>query len=196
VIYLLNKDGRLYKLTALFFAFFKIGAFTFGGGFSMIPVIGRETVDRRHWLKKEDILDTIAISQSLPGSIAINTAAIVGYRIAGMAGAFCAAAGVVLPSFFVIYLLSFILGNITRFRFVGYIYFGIRAGVLALITNALFDMAGQCPPGKLSYIISFLVFSAVVFFDVNILTVILCSAAAGIITALIAAKRSKADDIS
>ena len=89
----------LTKARQLFGTFSKIGAFTFGGGYAMIPLIQREVTERRRWLEDRDILDIVAIAESTPGPIAINTATFVGYQVCGTLGAFCATLGVVLPSF-------------------------------------------------------------------------------------------------
>ena len=99
----------LTKARQLFGTFSKIGAFTFGGGYAMIPLIQREVTERRRWLEDRDILDIVAIAESTPGPIAINTATFVGYQVCGTLGAFCATLGVVLPSFLVIYAVSFVL---------------------------------------------------------------------------------------
>ena len=100
---------QLSRAGSLFGTFFKIGAFTFGGGYAMIPLIQREVVEKRHWIEQSDILDIVAIAESTPGPIAINTATFVGYRTGGFLGAACATLGVVLPSFAVIFALSFVL---------------------------------------------------------------------------------------
>lgn len=93
---------RLHRAGSLFGTFFKIGAFTFGGGYAMIPLIQREVVEKRRWMEQSDILDIVAIAESTPGPIAINTATFVGYRTGGLVGAGCATLGVVLPSFVII----------------------------------------------------------------------------------------------
>ena len=80
----------LAKARLLFWTFFKIGAFTFGGGYAMIPLIQREVAERRHWMEDSDILDIVAIAESTPGPIAINSATFVGYQVCGTFGAFCA----------------------------------------------------------------------------------------------------------
>ena len=102
------------KARLLFWTFFKIGAFTFGGGYAMIPLIQREVAERRRWLKDGDILDIVAIAESTPGPIAINSATFVGYQVCGTFGAFCATLGVVLPSFLVIYVISFVLRQFSQ----------------------------------------------------------------------------------
>jgi len=98
----MDKGDKLKKIRKLFFVFFRIGAFTFGGGLAMIPFIKREIVDSNHWIEEEEIVDIFAMVQSVPGVIAVNSAIFVGYRIAGIWGAVASAVGVVLPSFIVI----------------------------------------------------------------------------------------------
>ncbi|SUY54661.1 chromate transport protein [Clostridium tetani] len=90
------------KLLTMFWSFFKIGAFTFGGGYAMVPLIEVEVVDKKKWIDKEEFLDTLVIAQSFPGALAVNTSIFIGYRIGGAVGAIMALLGTVLPSFFII----------------------------------------------------------------------------------------------
>lgn len=163
----------------LFTSFFRIGAFTFGSGFAMLPMVRRTFTAERYGMEDCDISDTFALAQSLPGSIAVNTAAMIGHRTAGKAGAFFAAAGVVLPSFLIIFALSFFLDRIGHLQAVRYAFAGVRAGVLALIIKAMLEMAKQCTRNRLFWVIAASAFAAVVFFGVHVFTVIVCSAAAG-----------------
>lgn len=123
------------SLFQLFITFFKIGAFTFGGGWAMISIIQREVVDKHHWIGKEDFLDLLAVAQSLPGILAVNIAVAIGDRIRGRAGSYTAAAGTILPSFIIILLIAVFLtpeainGNPVLVR----IFKGIRPAVVALI---------------------------------------------------------------
>ena len=94
--------NKLKLALQLFTVFFKIGAFTFGGGYAMIPFIQKETAEKRDWITEEEILEIIAIAESTPGPIAINSATFVGYRVAGFWGSAFATFGVVLPSFLII----------------------------------------------------------------------------------------------
>ena len=108
-----NKWKTLWQVFA---TFFKIGAFTFGGGYAMIPLIQRETVDNHKWVTEDDILEIIAIAESTPGPIAINSATFVGYRTCGVLGSVAATLGVVLPSFAIIFALSFVLRQFQELR--------------------------------------------------------------------------------
>lgn len=173
----------------LFMAFLKIGAFTFGGGYAMIPLIQKEAVEEKKWMSDEDILDIVAIAESTPGPIAINAATFVGYRVNGFWGAFCATLGVVLPSLFIITVISFVLQQFQTFKPVQYAFWGIRAGVLALIVKALWSMFRQCPKTWLSYCIAAWAFIAAAFLPVNIIVVIISCALLGLFSYSIVNRR-------
>ena len=179
------------QLLPLFLTFFKIGAFTFGGGYAMIPLIQRETVEGRKWITDEDVLEIIAIAESTPGPIAINSATFVGSRVAGLAGAACATLGVILPSFVIILIVARLLDAFQHLRAVQYAFFGIRAGVLALILKAFWNMYKKCPKGLVSYCIAAGSFLLAAILKVNVLVVILCCALAGLVTSLVRAGREK-----
>ena len=183
--------NRIPKTISLFLTFMKIGLFTFGGGYAMIPLIHRETVDNKKWISDEDILEIVAIAESTPGPIAINAATFIGYRVGGFWGAFAATTGVALPSFAIITAISFILAEFQSIRWIQYAFNGIRAGVLALIVKALWSMYRQSPKGIFSYIIMLGAFVATAFLPVNVIFVILICAAAGIAQGLIARRRNK-----
>lgn len=173
----------------LFLTFLKIGAFTFGGGYAMIPLIREEIVNKNHWIEEKDILDITAIAESTPGPIAINSATFVGSKIAGFAGAFLATLGVVTPSFWIIYAISFILRQFENARAVTYAFTGVRAAVLALILNAMLSMYGQCPKNCFSYIVMAGALIFVAFLKVNVLYVILICAAAGLVLSLVSIRK-------
>jgi len=171
-------------LLSLFVTFFKIGAFTFGGGYAMIPIISHEIVEKKHWLSDDDILEIIAVAESTPGPIAINSATFVGYKIAGFWGAFFSTFAVVLPSFVIISLISLILKEFYNLAAVRYAFFGIRAAVLALLLRALWLMYSKCPKKIFSHIILAIAFIISAFFDINLIYVIIICATLGIIFSL------------
>ena len=179
------------KLIELFITFFKIGGFTFGGGYAMIPLIQKEAVENKKWVSDEDILDIVAIAESTPGPIAINSATFVGYKTAGTLGSVFATLGVVLPSFIIISLIAYLLKEFADIPAVKYAFFGIRAGVLALVTKSLFTMAKKAPKGYVGAIISALAFLAVAFFDVHALIIIILSAIVGLLVSEIKLRRNK-----
>lgn len=120
---------------SLFGTFFKIGAFTFGGGWAMISIIEREIVDKHHWIEREEFLDLLAVAQSLPGILAVNIATAVGDKISGSRGSMVAAAGTILPSFLIILAIAIFLTPeiIKTNKIVSAIFMGIRPAVVALI---------------------------------------------------------------
>ena len=145
----------------------------------MIPLIQREVTERRRWLEDRDILDIVAIAESTPGPIAINTATFVGYQVCGTLGAFCATLGVVLPSFLVIYVVSFVLRQFSDLAVVQYAFNGIRAGVLALLLKALLSMYRQSPKGAVSYAVMAGAFVLTAFCGVDAVLVILAAMLVG-----------------
>ena len=181
VIGMMKSDGKGRACLELFLSFLKIGAITFGGGFAMIPFIQREAVFKRKWVSDREILDIIAVAESTPGPIAVNSATYVGYKKAGVAGAFCATLGVVLPAFIIVLIISFFLRQFYEYKPVKYAFFGIRAGVLALIVKALISMAKQCDKTVFSFIVAAAAFLLVALFDVAVPIVIICCAAAGLL---------------
>ena len=182
-------NSKVKKILALFTSFFKIGAFTFGGGYAMIPLIQGEISEKKGWITDEEILDIIAIAESTPGPIAINMATFVGYKICGFWGAFFSTLGVVLPSVIIILIISFVLREFAQLKPVKYAFFGIRAGVLALIVKALYSMYKKSPKNLVSYIIMALSFIAVAVFDINVLLVIIACGVVGLVTAFSAKRR-------
>lgn len=187
----LETEQKGTKLGGLFLAFLKIGAFTFGGGYAMIPLIQKEAVEKKGWISDEDILEIVAIAESTPGPIAINAATFVGYRVAGLLGAFLATLGVVLPSFLIILAISFVLRQFRELKAVQYAFRGIRAGVLALIAKALLAMYKQCPKSAMSYVVIAAAFVCVAFLKVNVLPVIVGCACVGLVASLWARKRER-----
>ena len=124
-------------LWQLFAAFLKIGAFTFGGGYAMIPLIQREAVEHRHWVTEADILDVVAIAESTPGPIAINAATFIGQKLGGTACAAAATLGVIFPSLVIITVIAAVLRNFAELPVVRNAFAGIRVCVCALILNAV-----------------------------------------------------------
>jgi len=129
------------KLLQLFWTFFKIGAFTLGGGYAMIPLVQREVVDSRRWLGEEEFLDLIALAQSAPGIIAVNTAVFVGYKVGGRRGLVLSVLGATLPSFLIILLVATFFTQFRNYPAVEAVFKGIRPAVVALIAAPLYKMA-------------------------------------------------------
>lgn len=130
-----------------FATFFKIGAFTLGGGYAMIPIIEAEVVDKNHWIKREEFIDIIAVAQSCPGVLAINMSVFVGYKIRKLRGALCTCAATALPSFLIILLIAMFFHQFEDVAWVKAMFNGIRPAVVALIAAPTFNMAKTAKVG-------------------------------------------------
>lgn len=148
----INKDNSLSSPTGeeektastyamLFKTFFKIGAFTLGGGYAMIPIIEGEVVNKNRWIEKEDFLDLIAIAQSCPGVFAINISTFIGYKLKGNKGALCTTLGTALPSFLIILLIAMFFHQFMNVGWIAAMFRGIRPAVVALIAVPTFSLA-------------------------------------------------------
>lgn len=177
------------KLLKIFTSFFKIGSFTFGGGFAMIPLIGKKVSKKREWVKKDKIIDMFAISQSMPGAIAINSATLIGHKILGVKGAIAATSGVVLPSFFIILFIAAFFPKFQDNYIVQAAFKGIRPAVATLIFTSAFRIGKSTIKDNLCMIIAIISFILIVFFDVHVIFTII----AGAITGLIIYRFSKHD---
>ena len=124
------------SLGTLFFTFFKIGLFTFGGGYAMIALLEEEFIQRRRWLDKDEFLDMTAIAESTPGPVAINSATYLGYKLAGVPGAAVAPVAVCLPSFLIIYAISLFFEQFTQLTVIANAFKGIQVCVIYLIFSA------------------------------------------------------------
>lgn len=165
----------------LFLTFLKIGAFTFGGGYSMIPFIESEAVEKNKWITGEEMADMIAIAESTPGPIAVNAATFVGKKVGGFLGAALATLGVCLPAYLIISVLSILYTKFYETRAIRYAFMGVRAAVLALIIKAMFSVYAVCPRKLYSYAIIVGAFVLANVFKVNILLIILLSALTGLV---------------
>lgn len=130
-------------LIRLFLSFFKIGSFSFGGGYAMIPFIQREIVEKNDWLKISEFMDIIGISQMTPGPVAINSATFVGYKLSGVLGAIMATTGVVITSFVLISIISNTLEKFKESTLIKSALMGMRPVLIALIIKAFVDLAKE-----------------------------------------------------
>ena len=183
------------KAITLFLTFFKIGAFTFGGGYAMIPLIQHEVTEKHKWLTDEDVLDIVAIAESTPGPIAVNSATFVGYRVCGVLGSIAATLGVVVPSFLIMLCVFYVLDRFQELKPVQYAFMGIRACVLALVIKALISMYKKCEKTWVSYtVIAFAVITSVIitkFVPINTFYIIIAAAVFGLVTYSIIRRRAK-----
>ncbi len=131
---------KLKLLLKLFWTFFKIGLFTFGGGYAMIAIIERDVVEKKKWIPHEEFLDLIAIAESTPGPLAINSSTYIGYKIGGVLGSIFATLGAILPSFIIIFIISLFFEAFLALEYVNYAFKGIQACVAFIIVIAGFKM--------------------------------------------------------
>ncbi|SNX53565.1 chromate transporter [Thermoanaerobacterium sp. RBIITD] len=169
---------RLY--IEMFISFFKIGAFTLGGGYAMLPLIQKEVVERKKWIDREEFIDMIAVAQSAPGPIAINTAVFVGYKIAGVTGAIFTTIGSALPSFLIILIIASFFVGVQGNPIVERIFKGIRPAVVALIAAPVLNLAKDAKVNKKTVIIPIVVAIAVGFLKFSPIYVIIIAAICGL----------------
>lgn len=134
------------SLSALFRSFFKIGLFTFGGGYAMIPLIEAEIINRRGWLARDEFMELLTLAQSSPGPIAINTSVFIGYKVRGLKGAVAASLGATLPSFLIILIVAIFFAGIRHNPVIDAAFKGMRPAVVALIVVPVFSLARGMHP--------------------------------------------------
>ena len=169
------------KYWELFFTFFKIGLFTFGGGYAMIPLIEHDCVEKKGWITYEDMMNVTVIAESTPGPVAINCSTFVGAKQAGIPGALLCTFGVVLPSFLIIYLISLFLNRFLEIRIIADAFRGIKVAVGILIISAAWNMLKKMKKEILPCIIAacaFLFMLAVNFFAWNVSSIYMMLGAA------------------
>ncbi len=157
--------NKLKMLFSLFISFYKIGLITFGGGYAMIAIIERELIERKKWLGHDEFLDVIAIAESTPGPIAINSATYIGYKKGGVLGSAFATLGVVLPSFIIIYAISLFFDAFLSLEYVKYAFRGIQAGVVFLILSAGIKMFKSLKKNLISILLFVLTTGCLVLFS-------------------------------
>lgn len=161
------------KLFKLFLAFFKIGFFTIGGGYAMLPIIQREVVETNGWLDEEEFIDAIAISQSSPGAVAVNISVFIGYRLGGFLGAVVSTLGTVLPSIIIILVVAIFLYQYKDIAIVNKVFLGIRPAVVSLIASSVVMLAKGLGFSVERAVLAVASFILIVFFDVSPIFVIL-----------------------
>lgn len=169
----------------LFGSTFRISAFTFGGGFVIIPLMRKSFVEKKNWLQEQEMLDLSAIAQSAPGPIAVNTSLLVGYRLAGMPGALVAIAGTVLPPFIILSIVSMFYTAFRDSALVAAVLRGMQAGIAAVIVDVVVSLAGGIlrEKSRLWTAVMAAAFVAVWFFKVNVMAIILLSGLLGLLVA-------------
>lgn len=191
------KKSKL--ILTLFLTFLKIGAFTFGGGYAMLSLLENEFVEKKGWQTKEEFLDMVAIAESTPGPIAINSATYIGYKTAGVIGSACATLGVVLPSFIIIYTISLFLDAFLSLSLVANAFRGIQACVVYLIGSVGIKMFKQMEKKVLPIAIMSVVLACMIAFSLlavkfSSIIYILISGALGVIAFYALKQRGKGEE--
>lgn len=186
------------KVLRLFLVMVKIGLFTFGGGYAMIALLESELVAKRNWLEKDEFLDMVAVAESTPGPVAVNMATFIGYRQGGVAGAAFSTIGVCLPSFLIIFGISFFFDAFLSLSYVSYAFKGIRVCVIYLILSSGWKLLKTMERTPFSLLLFGTVFSAILIFSLlsvrfSSVLYILLSALAGFFLYLIQKLRKGAD---
>ncbi len=179
-------------LLKIFVSTLYLSAFTFGGGYVIVTLMKKKFVDEYHWIEEDEMLDLTAIAQSAPGAIAVNGAIVVGYKLAGVAGALTAIIATIIPPFVIISIISVCYSAFRSNYIVAKMLEGMQAGVGAVIAAVVFEMAGGIIHGKnpVSVTIMVLAFIAACFMNVNVIYVVLICGLIGVIRTL-AGKRGK-----
>lgn len=176
---------------SLFWAFFKMGLFTIGGGMAMLPLIEATVVEKHKWMNREEMIDCLAVSQALPGVIAVNSATYIGNHKRGIKGAVSATLGVILPSFIIILIAVAILGAVGTNRYVEGAFTGVKAAVCGLVAVVTFRLGRQVFRGPFQWISAALAFAGIAVFRLNAVWSVILGALAGILYVLAKPKKGE-----
>lgn len=165
----------------LFITFLKIGLFTIGGGYAMIPLIERDVVERNGWVSREEFLDLLAVAQAAPGVFAVNISIFIGYKLRGVWGSIVAAVGNILPSVIIILAIAFFFSSFSDNRVVNNIFMGLRPAVVALIAAPVFSVAKSAKIGWTNVWIPLLSALLIVAFGVSPIYIIMAAVVGGIL---------------
>ena len=158
---------KMKKLIQLFLTFLKIGAFTFGGGYAMIALLENEFIEKKKWIDREEFLNMVAVAESTPGPVAVNSATYLGYRVGGVAGAALSTLAVSIPSFVIIYLISLFFDKFLSLTYVAYAFKGIQVCVVYLIASAGVRMFKGLEKNMFNYVILGLVIAVMMVFSIT-----------------------------
>jgi chromate transporter len=169
------------KLLELFIIFFKIGTFTIGGGYAMVPLIEKEVVDKKGWINRKDFLEMLALAQSAPGPIAVDVAVFVGYKVAGVPGSIVSVFGAIFTAFAVLIIIAMYFTGMKDSPTVERVFKGIRPAVVALIAAPVLRLGKSAKINRKTIIIPILTVVFIAFLNVNPIYIIIVSALCGIL---------------
>ena len=163
----------------LFTAWFKMGLFTFGGGYAMLPMIQREAINKYHWASEEEIMDYYAVGQCTPGIIAVNTATFVGYKVKGILGGIAATLGVISPSIIIIFLIASLINNFSQLEVVQHALNGIKVAVCVLMFVAVEKLIKGAIKDKISFTLALVAFLLAYFTNISTVLIVVCAGVVG-----------------
>jgi chromate transporter len=184
--------NKLKQFFELYFAFVKIGAFTFGGGLAMMPIMQRELIDKRGWLTEEELIDYFAIGQSTPGIIAVNVSTFVGYKRLGWFGGIIGTLGVVTPSWVIIMLLAGAISSVDKYPLAQKALKGINVAVAALLTSVIVKFSKKTIKNIWNAFFMLLAFVLIYFLKVQSVWIIIASLITGSLLTLYRQKKVRA----
>lgn len=186
----MKNNASLYK--TLFKSTFFLSMFTFGGGYVIVPLMEKKFVNELKWITEDEMLDLIALGQSSPGPIAVNTSILVGYRVAGILGALVTVLGTIIPPLVIMSLLAYVYRAVSTNPIVNNMLLGMQAGVAAIIVNVVYNMASRIIKQKkiIPIIVMILALIAGIILQVNILWLLSISGIIGAMTTYITLKKT------
>ncbi len=187
----IKEEIGLKKLSELFFTFAKIGVFTFGGGYAMLPMLQKEVVENKKWATQEELMDYYAIGQCTPGVIAVNTATFIGHKIKGVSGAIWATLGVIFPSIVIIGIIAAFLTAFQDIKIIQWAFGGIRAAVVALIANSVIKLGKKSIVDITAFAIFFIVTLLSFFTDLSPVIFVISAGICGLVINLFRVKKEE-----
>lgn len=169
------------KLTEIYAIFCKMGLFTFGGGYAMLPILKSEVVDKRKWISEEELLNYYSIGQCTPGIIAVNASSFIGYKLRGISGMLCATAAVITPSLIIIIAIAAMLQKYMDNQYLQWAFGGIRVSVVALIICTVIDLWRKGVKNKRDYLVFFGAATLLWLFNLSAISVVVLAAAGALI---------------
>ncbi len=185
----IKKNKEVSKYITMFISFFYIGAVTIGGGIAMLPIIEDEFVNKKKFLTKEELLDAFAISNSLPGVIAVNTSLIVGFKVSGIIGGIIACIAVILPSFIAILIIAPFFDKIQEVEIINKAFLGVKSALLAIILATIYGMGKGVLINRFNITLFILNIIFIIFIKINVVYVLLGSIFINVLYFLITANK-------
>jgi chromate transporter len=184
------EKNNIKLLWEIYVTFLKLGTFGFGGGYSLIPLIEREIVENKKWISKEDLIDSFAVAECLPGAIALNASGFVGYSVAKVPGAIFAMFGNLTSPVVIVLTLSILFASFSSYEIVQNAFNGVRPAIIGLITYSAYKIGKTALKDTTCFVIAILTFIGVLFLNLHPILLILCGAISGFVLTNIKQKKN------